>query len=260
MGNIDSRCRYDFGYLVVQTDQQLYNPGSQVTGRISIRCTNHCEPKQIILYVRGVEKVSFMDNETRTHEVDGRRETRTVVVKRRHKKEIFKQEVPAFVFTAPLLQPGDYSIPFSFVMPAGLPSSFQYIDQHIWQKPKGKVKYTIKARMIDSHTKELMRHKQVLILREQGEAFQQNIVHTDENNISTWCCMSQGVSRVTTTFEKNVFEPHETCKAIVSIDNSQCNLQIQNVRLCLEQELVLTTGGHTFRHTYTLADQTQGGV
>jgi sporulation-control protein spo0M len=66
--------------------------------------------------------------------------------------------------------------------------------------------------------------------------------------------MSQGVSRVTTTFEKNIFVPNEMCKAIVSIDNSQCNLSIQNVRLALEQELVLTTGGHTFRHTYTLTN------
>jgi hypothetical protein len=37
-----------------------------VTGRISIRCTNYCEPQQIILYVKGVEKMSFKDRETST--------------------------------------------------------------------------------------------------------------------------------------------------------------------------------------------------
>jgi hypothetical protein len=132
------------------------------------------------------------------------------------------------------LVPGDYSIPFSFIIPPDLPSSFQFIDQHIWQKPKGKVKYTIKASMVNADFKELMRHKQVLILREMGDAFQQNISYTDENNISTWCCMSQGFSRVTTTFEKNIFEPHENCKALVNVDNSQCNLQIQGIRLALE--------------------------
>lgn len=72
--------------------------------------------------------------------------------------------------------------------------------------------------------------------------------------------MSQGVSSVTTMFDKNTFEPHETCRANVTIDNSNCNLQVQHLRFALEQELELTTGTHTFRHTYTLADQTQPGV
>jgi hypothetical protein len=75
--------------------------------------------------------------------------------------------------------PGDYQIPFSFTMPAGLPSSFQFYDHHMRQKPKGKVKYSIKATMVDHHNKELMRHKQVLILRETGDAYQENITHTD---------------------------------------------------------------------------------
>ena len=64
MGNIDSRSRHNFGYMVVQTDQQLYNPGSVVTGKISIRCTNPCDPQQIVIYVKGVEKVSFKTRET----------------------------------------------------------------------------------------------------------------------------------------------------------------------------------------------------
>ena len=158
------------------------------------------------------------------------------------------------MFTTTLM-PGDYSIPFSFTMPVGLPSSFQFIDNRMWQRPKGKVKYTIKASMLTHQNKELMRHKQVLILREMGDAYQENIVHNAENSITTWCCMNQGVSRVTTEFEKNVFEPRETCKAKVSIDNSACNLQMTGVRFALEQELVLRTEHHTFRHVFTLVEQ-----
>lgn len=178
--------------------------------------------------------MSFKDRESHTRQHEGRTETITRDVKRRHKRDIFRYKNPVFVFTLPQLMPGDYSIPFSFNMPAGLPSSFQFIDDKIWQRPKGKVKYSIKAMMLDHHGKELMRHKQVLILREMGDAFRENISHNDSHNISTWCCCSQGVSSVNTTFDKNVFEPHELCKAVVNIDNSQCNLEITNVRLALE--------------------------
>ena len=72
MGNIDSRCKNDCGYMVIQTDQQLYNPGSQITGRINIRCTRQCEPRHIIIHVKGVEKISFKDRETHTRQRDGR--------------------------------------------------------------------------------------------------------------------------------------------------------------------------------------------
>ncbi len=75
MGNIDSRCKYDYGYLVVQTDQQLYNPGSVVTGKIAIRAVMPCDPQKILIDVKGVEKMSFIDQETRWREVDGRRES-----------------------------------------------------------------------------------------------------------------------------------------------------------------------------------------
>lgn len=79
-----------------------------------------------------------------------------------------------------------------------------------------------------------MSYKQVLILREQGDAFQTEISKVQRENISTWCCVGQGHSEIGVTFEKNVFEPHELCKAYVKMDNSQCNLAMNNVRLAIE--------------------------
>ncbi len=120
-----------------------------VSGSIYLRITSVCAPQEIVIDVKGVEKVSWKDRET--HQVDGRQEQREV--KRRDKRDIFRYKNPCFVFQAPQLIPGDYSIPFSFMMPANLPSSFQFIDQHNWQRPKGKVKYSIKAMMMDHHKK-----------------------------------------------------------------------------------------------------------
>ena len=61
-----------------------------------------------MITVRGVEKLSFKERETRTHEVDGRQEQRTIEVKRRHKKDIFRYSSPVFVFAMPMLNIGDY--------------------------------------------------------------------------------------------------------------------------------------------------------
>jgi hypothetical protein len=56
-------------------------------------------------------------------------------------------------------------------------------------------------------------------------------------------------------FEKNIFEPHEVCKAFLTINNSGCNLNMEHVSLSLEQELVLTTAGHRFSQTFNLTTQ-----
>jgi hypothetical protein len=120
MGNIDSRSHHSCGYMVVQTSQPIYNPGTPVSGSIYLRITAVCAPREILIDVKGVEKVSWKDRET--HNVDGRQETREV--KRRDKRDIFRYKNPCFAFTLPQLMPGDYSIPFSFMMPANLPSSF----------------------------------------------------------------------------------------------------------------------------------------
>ena len=130
--------------------------------------------------------------------------------------------------------PGDYTIPFQFMLPPLLPSSFQFMRHEMHQKPKGKVKYHIKAFLEDHHGKCIMKNKQVLIVREMGDNFQTNISQTSEHDITTWCCVNQGRSRITTNFEKNIFQPDESCKAFLTIDNSGCNLNMEHVILSLE--------------------------
>ena len=256
MGNLDSRYKYDYGYMAIQTANPIYNPGSVVSGTIYLRIGMAAPARQVVIEVKGTEKVSWMDSETRHHE--GRQET--VQVKRKHKREIFHFSAPCFQFSVPQLMVGDYTIPFSFVLPPSLPSSFQFMRPEMHQRPKGRVKYSLRATMEDHHGKAMMKNKQVIILREMGDNYQTDITRTDEHDISTWCCINQGRSRITTKFDKNVFEPHEVCKAYINVDNSNCNLNMEHVSLSLEQELTLTAGGHRFSHTFPLTTSLQPGV
>ena len=80
MGNVDARCHYEHGYFVVQTAKPFYYPGEHITGSIYIRANTHIETKYIELEIKGKEKVSFMQTETR----DGQQHHE----KRKAKKEI----------------------------------------------------------------------------------------------------------------------------------------------------------------------------
>lgn len=93
MGNIDSRSKYDSGYMMVKTSQPVYNPGSTVSGTIYLRIgSSGCQSKEVILEVKGAEKVSWVDRVTRL--VDGRQEQ--IDEKRKAKKDIFKHRASCF--------------------------------------------------------------------------------------------------------------------------------------------------------------------
>lgn len=71
MGNIDSRSKYDHGYMMVQTQQPIFNPGSTVAGTIYMRVGPAPVPcRDVTIEVKGAEKVSWIERVTR--HVDGR--------------------------------------------------------------------------------------------------------------------------------------------------------------------------------------------
>ena len=76
MGNIDSRSKFQGGYLYVKTDKPFYYPGDTVYGKIYIRTEVPMSPRNLDIYVKGKEKASFRYTET-VHHRDGDGNTRT---------------------------------------------------------------------------------------------------------------------------------------------------------------------------------------
>ena len=66
MGNIDSRAKFDGGYIYLQTDKPYYYPGNTVYGKIYIRTDVPMEPSHIDIYVKGKEKADYDRAEEQT--------------------------------------------------------------------------------------------------------------------------------------------------------------------------------------------------
>jgi hypothetical protein len=60
MGNIDSRAKFDGGYIYVKLDRPYYYPGNKVYGKIYIRTEVPLEPSHIEIYVKGKEKCGYV--------------------------------------------------------------------------------------------------------------------------------------------------------------------------------------------------------
>jgi Arrestin (or S-antigen), N-terminal domain len=99
MGNVDSRAKFDSGYMLVMTDKPFYEPGENITGKIYLRCNRPIDAKHIDLEVRGKEKGAFREfiHET-IEEPDGTRRMERKEVKRKSHKEIIHAKAPCFIF------------------------------------------------------------------------------------------------------------------------------------------------------------------
>ena len=84
---------------------------------------------------------------------------------------------------------GDYIVNFSFVLPQKVPSSL-FFKNKSKESPKCKVKYYVKAKICCSNDTEEMSHKQVLTIREEPVALQQNTTISEVSEIKTWMCCS----------------------------------------------------------------------
>jgi hypothetical protein len=72
MGNVDSRSKFDSGYIMIATDKPFYEPGEVITGKVYLRITRPIDAKHIQLKIKGKEKGSWHDTITKTvHNPDG---------------------------------------------------------------------------------------------------------------------------------------------------------------------------------------------
>jgi hypothetical protein len=167
---------------MIQTAKAVYYPGEVVTGNIFLRTNVPLEVSQIELDVQGKEKVSFVTRENRDNEWHDD--------KHKHKKILWQFKQPCFTFSVSHLAPGDYAVPFSFSLPAKIPSSLYYKNKHIQAKPKACVKYHIRASLKNHHHHSLMKFKTVMVIKEHDVAFEVGKKTTSELPITTWCCVN----------------------------------------------------------------------
>lgn len=180
MGNIDSRAAFNGGYLYVKADKEYYYAGDVVYGKIYIRCEVPMQAKHLEVRLKGKEKMSFW----RT--TGGKN-------KRRHKvktsKMLINFRAVCHTFDPALgpLPPGDYTIPFEFTLPLGMPASIMYHNINHHDMPKAVVKYSFKAKIVN-HDKSILKYKQLIVVHEPPVAFNPETVASQIVPIKSCCC------------------------------------------------------------------------
>lgn len=111
MGNVDSRAKFNAGYMIVQTDQPFYSPGQLCTAKVYLRITRPLDASHIDLEIKGKEKASFMVQHHRTVGHGDHRRTESYWKKEKSRHEIMDNKTKVFYFANNCVLPGDYCIP-----------------------------------------------------------------------------------------------------------------------------------------------------
>lgn len=125
-----------------------------------------------------------------------------------------------------------------------------HINDSIFARPKTVVKYGIRAKILN-HDGTFLKYKQLLVLHEPPVEFQQNALQLKDFPIATCCCCAQGNARIQVQFSKNVFFTNEQAFANVTVDNSQCNLPINQISFNIIQHLRIVAPGRDYNGEYT---------
>ncbi|XXQ39395.1 Arrestin C-terminal-like domain-containing protein [Plasmodiophora brassicae] len=255
--------------IFVRTDRPSYVGGQNVTGTVYLNVKTPITTDGVYLRVQGVEEVSFNENKTRdTGRKDdyGQPIKETYVHKDRNQYMFFQTRVPVY-FVSGALNPGQYSIPFTFTLPSDLPGSFYEETQDKRSDQDGyyraAVSYTVAAECVStqlfsfgSHTLESQCE---MVIHAKLLSSIVGVTRQANATIRSWCCINQGVVSMRASFEKNAYMSGETAHVLLQFDN-QSTVDINSFQIKLFRSFKMTGRDGQFSRVQCLRSEKYPGI
>lgn len=236
-----------YGEIYLQTDKTAYYAGETVTGTIFLNMISHYPGNQLFLQFKGTEATHIVKQEQRGDHQEN--------IKYSNKNKIIKQSL--LVHSWETLSTGQFSIPFSFLLPLHLPPSF-YQQGHRYF---AFLEYQLEA-FLQPHqdTDPRMKYKQPITLREKILPKTGDLPSHVTTQLKTCGCCKQGSNFLKADFEKNFYSPGENAQAIMELNNSGTKLKNLKVVLALKQRLELKAKGRILKNVLVKVQQELPGI
>jgi len=255
----------NYGGIFVKLDKDAVNPGDTLSGTIYVDLKVPYPGDKICLEVKGSEYVKWIEKEarhrpsTQPNAPPGAMETYYVDVTREATRDIIQNDLTVYDWIGKTtVPPGQYTFPFSFQIPPGLPGSFFFRRG----EAVAEIKYSVEGYLKpETDNIQKLKHKLYLTMR---EVMQQHIQTPKEltlnKPLSTWCCLSAGAINLRTAFEKDAYAPGEEARMLTEIDNSKCSLNVDNVIFQLNQTIRLNANGHGRAFSFPIRTVNLGNI
>lgn len=177
---------------------------------------------------------------------EGETERRRILIDHYGFNPVFNHKFPVYQFNSPFIPAGQYSFPISFVLPKGMPATFNYEFTEYGIDCFADTSYTCIASVDSSDFRfpsvKSTRHFCVnQAIKSGGQMRKSNIDHT----VNCCCCIGKGRVKICSYFERSDYTPGETAYIVAEVDNSDCKVKVDHINGTFRQNLRLTAGKYT---------------
>ena len=233
------------GGIYIHLPKHTYCPGEIVSGTIHVSLNQHFSPCILILKLSGKE---------RTHWIERRGEGGGYYFGKPGGEEInlhFIGHITIINTSFQLmalenpLQPGGFSVPFSFTLPQNLPGSFS-LDI---PDTDAEIRYDLTAKLVGNA--DTLKGKERIFIIQYFNEYQTDLKLKKNFLLKHLCCIKGGELKLNVFFPKNLFYINETIKCYIDIDNTLGKLKIKRIhaRIYCSIMVAVNTGKKKYLNT-----------
>jgi hypothetical protein len=229
MGGDASKC----GGVKIVLEKYVFCPGEIIRGSINFIINEKFPSCSLILCFKGQEEVSWFEREAT---VNGHVTTKKFAVLKTKRNDHFEiREIHYYnrntisktrysiMEWSDSLNPGSYSVPFTFQLPDTLPSSFRFMRERLIFT----VIYKIYARLKSSRTK--VGDKQEISIYSHYDV-PRPIEHPISSKLVSWCCLPKGSVTLSIDWRNDKYTPEVPIQCVLNIDNSNSSGYVMEVK------------------------------
>jgi len=273
--------------IFIKLEKYTYVPGEQVNGFIYLNLSASLNGSEVLLSVSGVEEVKLVESRLMNHyeynsrwrdhqlrhniyshtkynwepvhnawEIGNRNaisgdsgEMRNVLIDHYSTNEIFHHHFPIFKWNGGLIPPGQWSFPFSFTLPQGIPASFNYQFNEHGRICFGDITYNLMAYVPNTGVfgffQSNLKQKTYFIVNHPTKSESGQTSDSKTLDVTSCCCIDKGKATISAYFEKINYTPGETAYIISEVDASKLKTDVLEVDGYFRQVLKLTTNSFT---------------
>ncbi|KAE8876440.1 hypothetical protein PF005_g8765 [Phytophthora fragariae] len=199
----------------VKLNRRRYVTGGLLRGRVLFRTTKFVKSSDFVVRLEGREHISWLEQSSTTR-------TSRTRPRRRHNKDVLQERV--LLTDGPTTyRPGEYEFPFSFRLPASLPSSFQMKDRQLVELGSMESSITYKARAtirIDGAVRPYIEDSRPFIVqRPPPDYITRPLQRSSSDKIRVFRVFSCGMCTLSASLDHNEVSAGDTVTVFTSVKN-----------------------------------------
>lgn len=211
------------GDIAIQLESYSNFTGQEITGMIHLNVKLALEPCTLYLRFFGKEKTAWTETRTETStDSDGNSTSNTVTDYFNGKLKICNFAKAIYSWPTTLL-PGQYSLPFCFILPENIPSSFHYKSG----STEADIVYRIQG-FVQSISNQKIKGKTRISIKQAVGKFNSNLKIEKRASIKS-CCFSQGNCKISVSYPQDTYNPTQIANFYAEIDNSGSKVAVTGV-------------------------------